>query len=120
MLVGRLTKETPDLRRATVDFTPWIDTGETITAFSAPVVTNLTMLAWLTAGILPVPDVTPLLLSSAFLLPSATMVQMFLAAGTPGMSYQVAFVAIGTSQRQQTIELVVTIRGPGDAVVVLQ
>jgi hypothetical protein len=119
MLVGRLTKETTDLRRATVDFTPWIDTGETISSYTAPVITNLTAAARLTAGLPTVPDTTPLTVANAYLIENATMVQLFLAAGTPGMSYQVQFVATGSSTRQQTIELCVTIRGPADVIVVL-
>ena len=114
MLVGRLAKETTDLRRVTVDFSPWIDTGEAIVSFTAITVANLSVALAMQAGTLVPADPTPLVVESSFLVAPA-QVQMFLAAGTPGTLYQLQFIGVGSSSRQQTIELIVTVTEAANA-----
>ena len=119
MLVGRQTKEPTDVRRATVDFSRWLDTGETITGFTAPVITNLLYLSGVPfqAVQTPPPDMNPLVVSSSFITGNGTQVQLFTEDGTPGYAYQVQFIATGSSTRQITIELNVTCVSAPNAVV---
>jgi hypothetical protein len=119
MLVGRQTKEPLDIRRATVDFSRWLDSGETITGFTTPVVTNILYLSGIPydAVATPPPDPNPLVVDSSFVIGSGTQVQLFMSQGSPGYAYQIQFVATGTSTRQQAIELQMTVVGPPNAVV---
>ncbi len=122
MLVGRLTKDSAELRRVTVDYftNGWLDTGETISAVSTPVV-----VVEITAGIVldrgyevispapPLVDVTPLVVQSIYIVSQGQFVQLMLGLGTPGITYKVTFLATGaTSGRIKQVDLLVTIREP--------
>jgi hypothetical protein len=120
MLVGRLQKETTDIRRATVDFgKAWLDSGETLQSFTDPLVEL--MGAWvpgpypswpdnvIPATVLP-PDPTPLVMDFIIMIPGGKLVQMFVSSGTPGNFYRISFTASGTSGRAQTVELVMSVK----------
>ncbi len=123
MLVGRLNKEPTDTSRFTVDFTPWVDTGETITAFTTPVITDVTNSFPAPFSLYPAPpvyppfvDPSPLLVSSSYLL-TGLQVQMLVIDGSIGRVYQVQFVATGSSGRLKTIEVLVNVVGPNSATI---
>lgn len=115
MIVGRIVKETTDENRVTVDFTPWLDVGETIAAITNPKIIQGAF-GWntnrppCTQPLVPY-DPTPITLASLGTINFATMVQMFIIAGTPGMAYTVQFVAWGSSNRKLTIEVGVQLTG---------
>lgn len=115
MMTGRLTKDSAEVRRVTVDFSLWCDTSEVISAVSTPaIVIEPFAVRNLPAGV-PIftpPDTTPLTLYSAVLI-SAQQVQLMLQAGTPGLTYKLTFLATGsTSLRQHQCDLLITVRGP--------
>jgi hypothetical protein len=119
MLVERLNKQPEAVTRATVDFSQWVDSGETITAVTFPVVSLLPSgwsgpFPWsppYDPGTPPV-DSNPLLVQTSVLLSGNLQVQMFLINGTVGLAYQVQFVATGTSGRQIPIEIDVQVMAP--------
>lgn len=123
MIVGRIVKETTDENRVTVDFTPWLDIGETIGAITNPKIIQGAF-GWnsnkppLTASEVPY-DPTPASIASLETVNSATQVQLFIISGTPGMAYTAQFVVWGGSGRKLTIEVGVQITGtppvPGQA-----
>ena len=113
--VGRITKENSDISRTTVDFSGWLDTGETITS-----VTNATItygnVGWSTTQPPSNPAATPydpttLTFVSTTVVNASTAVQVFLQAGTPGSAYTVSFVVWGTSGRHKTVEIGVQLSG---------
>ena len=103
MLVGTSSKETTDLSRVVVDFLDWLDPGEAVAAFTTPIVSLIG------AGI----DTTPMTVSSSVLADAATKLIFLLAAGTPGLVYQVSFVATGSiSGRKLTTEFRMKVQLP--------
>lgn len=106
MIVGKLIKETTDIRRAVVDFIKFLDAGETITAISTP--TIIVDYSPFSGGKAPV-DVTPLTIVSAGLTASATGVTLFIGDGTPTLTYVISFVATCGSGRAQTVEITMVI-----------
>lgn len=117
MLTGRLTKDSADVRRATVDFITnnWLDTGETIASITTPVVVveQNAVVCFPPGQPFPAPvDSTPLIVVSSAIVSSSQKVKLMLGVGTPGLTYKVTFVATGTSARQKHIDLLVTVREP--------
>lgn len=117
MLVGRLTKDSADLRRATVDFITnnWLDSGETITSITTPaiVVEQNAVVNFPPGQAFPAPvDSTPLTLASSAIVSSSQKVKLMLSVGTPGLTYKVTFVATGTSGRHKQVDLLVSVREP--------
>jgi hypothetical protein len=106
MIVGRISKESSDVRRATVDLTDWLDSGEQLTGYTSPTILALGLVA----------DTTPLAVLAS-MLPSNMAIQLFISAGTSGNNYRVQFTATGQSGRIQTVELLVKVQdvGAGDA-----
>jgi hypothetical protein len=120
MLVGRLTKDSADVRRAVVDFITlnWLDLNETIASINTPVIVveQQQVLNFPQPPVFPLPapvDTTPLTLVSSIILSGNQKVQLLLGVGTPGLTYKVTFVATGSSSgRQKQIDILVTIRQP--------
>lgn len=116
MLTGRLTKDSADLSRVTIDFTPWLDTSETVTSITTPVVALEQNALWQTGAWtnqppLPPLDTTPLVVNNAFIVSGGLMVQLILAIGTPGLTYKVTFAGSGSSSlRTKQIDILVTLR----------
>lgn len=120
MLVGRMTKDSADFRRATIDFITngWLDDNETITSITTPVIVVEQNATWVNGAYVTTPppppvDTTPLVLTSSFIVSGNQLVQLLLSVGTPGLTYKVTFVATGSSSnRQKQIDLLVTVREP--------
>lgn len=120
MLTGRLTKDSADFRRATIDFITngWLDANETIASFTTPVIVVEQNAVYQNGAYVVTPppppvDTTPLVLTSAFLVTGNQKIQLLLSVGTPGLTYKVTFVATGSSSsRQKQIDLLVTVREP--------
>lgn len=120
MLTGRITKDSADVRRVTVDFITngWLDTNEQISTITTPVIVVEQNAVWQVGAYIATPppspvDTTPMTLVSAFIVSGNQKVQLMLTAGTPGLTYKVTFVATtATSLRQKQIDLIVTIREP--------
>lgn len=116
MLVGRLTKDSADLRRVTVDFTDWLDVNETISAVTAPVIVVemnavFQIGAWSATPLPPPVDSTPMIVVSTTVVDNGLMVQIMLDIGTPGLTYKVTFLATGSSSaREKQIDFFVTVR----------
>ena len=120
MLVGRITKDSADVRRVTVDFIAnnWLDTNEQLASITTPTIVVEQNASWqlgqyVTTPPPPPADTTPLTLVNSFLVTGNQLVQLMLSSGTPGLTYKVTFVATAaTSQRQKQIDLLVTVREP--------
>lgn len=120
MLTGRITKDSADVRRVTIDFVTngWLDQSETLSGFTTPVIVVEQNAVWQNGAYVVTPppppvDSTPLTLVSSFLLTGNQMVQLLLGVGTPGLTYKVTFVATGgTSNRRKQIDILVTVREP--------
>lgn len=117
MLVGRLTKETTDIRRVIVDFTPWLDLGETITGLTASQIIygnngwSSTQPPWQLAETPYDPTPLAFALASPTVVNTNTAVQFFTQAGTPGAVYTVQVVVAGSSGRIATMEVMVQLSG---------
>lgn len=117
MIVGRLTKDQADVRRVTVDFTQWLDAGETVVSATVPVIDVRQQASWSDGPYIANPppvvsDTTPLTLLSEAVVNGNTGVQLFLQAGTPSLTYVVSFIATGGSGRQKEIDILVYVRVP--------
>jgi hypothetical protein len=117
MNIATIQKQPLQVRRITVDFTKWLDPNETLSAVTTPAVTNEGEPQWQIfpyppTGLTPPVDTNPLTVTSSLIINAGTQVQLFLQNGTPGISYQVQFVATGMSTRHQPIEIVVQVQGP--------
>lgn len=120
MLIGRGYKTPSEVYRYTVDFEDlgWLDTGETLTAITTPVVTlnpnaypgPFPNTPFIDPDALLPPDPTPLTVLSAAIITSDTQVQLFLQAGTDGNGYSVSYDATGTSGRVKTIRFDMSVR----------
>lgn len=110
-IVGRDTKETSDVSRIRVDFSAWLDAGETIVSIQSLIVAA-GVPDWVEEPDTPVlVDPTPLTVRSSALINTSTAVELFLLAGTPGNTYTVTMVVWGTSARQKTASVVIHILG---------
>lgn len=118
MLTGRLTKDSADHTRVTVDFTNWLDQNEVITSVSTPTVVTEQAAVWQYGPYTPQPpppiaDTTPVLVANSFIVAAGLMVQLILTSGTPGITDKITFVATGSSSfRQKQIDLIVNCRMP--------
>jgi hypothetical protein len=118
MMTGRLTKDSAEVRRVTIDFSQWLDSNEALSAITGPVVAIEQMQVWQQGQWVTIPpggivDATPLSVASAVILGSGTQARLMLTSGTPGITYKVTFVATaGTSGRQKQVDLIVTVRTP--------
>ena len=118
MIVGRLVKDSAELRRVTIDFSLWLDATEQVSATTTPaiIVEQLATWqqgAWVSTPPPPVTDTTPLSLASSVIAAGGSQVMLMLGAGTPGLTYKVTFVATGgISGRQAQVDFTVTVRMP--------
>jgi ABC-type long-subunit fatty acid transport system fused permease/ATPase subunit len=118
MLTGRVTKDSADVRRFTVDFSQWLDAGETISALTTPVIVIELTASWTNGTYIstpPIPptDTTPLVIISSAILITGLQVQVLCGVGTPGLTYKITFVVTGASSgRQKQIDVLVTVRQP--------
>ena len=117
MMTGRITKDSAELRRVTIDFSKWLDTNETVSAVSSPGVVVQNATVWSQGGELvqaapvQIVDATPLQVSSIAVMPGGTEVRLMLSAGTPGLVYAVTFLATGSaSARVCQIDVLVGVR----------
>lgn len=112
MLVGKTSKETNDRTRVVVDFIDWLDPGEAFELDNAPAVA-VDSGAWSSAAppVDPPDDTTPLTVFSSTMADSDTKVIFLLDAGTPGLTYLVSFLAVGSiSGRFLTTEFRVAVQ----------
>ena len=118
MFVGAIVKEISDHSRVTVDYSKWLDPGESIQA----VISNTIALGTSGWGLQPYssqnppppppPDPTPLVFQSVELVNNATAVLMMLDDGTQGNAYTVTLVVHASpSLRELTVEVAVNILG---------
>lgn len=116
MLVGTVLKERTDHSRVTVDFSKWLDAGETIKQIVSQSIV-LGMSGWSNTAYPdpwypPPDDPTPLVFELVSLINGATAIQVLLDDGTPGNSYTVTFVVHGlVSNREVTAEVGVQVAG---------
>ncbi len=123
MIVGRINKDSAEIRRITVDFAAdqagsWLDPGEVIGSFSTPVIVVQQLAVWncgvpmLGVAALPA-DTTPLQLINSAISTDGTQVGFLIGSGTPGLTYKFTFVAAGSlSGRTKQIDIIVTVREP--------
>lgn len=118
MMTGRITKDSSELRRVTVDFTQWVDDLEVIASITTAVIVveqNATWQngAWTNTPPPPVTDTTPLTLVSSTITDAGLQVRLMLGVGTPGLTYKVTFDATGSvSGRVKQVDMLVTVREP--------
>ena len=118
MIVGRINKDNADVSRATIDFSQWLDVGEAVSALASPVVVVEQNASWQQGAYIatpppPVVDSTPLTVLSTTSVNSNLQLQIMLQAGTPGLTYKVTFIGVGSvSGRNKQIDLIVNIREP--------
>ncbi len=121
MIAGRLTKDSAEVRRVTLDFFTdgWLDTAETIATVSVPLVVLEPSAGWVigNAVVSPAPlppDVTPLVVSAGpFIVQQGQLVQLFVAVGTPGLTYKVTLLVTGSSSgRTKQVDILVFVRLP--------
>jgi hypothetical protein len=122
VLVGRLIKESSDNSRFTIDATQWLDVGETIVSYTAPVITQVVTTfpgpfpyaprpPYPPEGAAPA-DTTPLVVTGQYNL--GTTLEFFVGVGTPLLSYQFQLTLTGTSSRIKTVEVFINIiEAPG-------
>lgn len=125
MLLGSISKDSADVSRAVVDFSQWLDQGETLSAVSAlsiAVLTNAIWEPWQSPTLPPqpppvVPDTDTLTSAAApSILAGATQVSFEVANGTPGLSYICTYTASGSaSGRIKEIDVQVNVRLPAAA-----
>jgi hypothetical protein len=122
MIVGRRNKETADIIRHTIDFTDWLDSGETIdTVIDNDIAVGTT--GWSSSPFpQPAPyDPSPMAIRSTTVVGSSKQVQVFLTSGTPGNVYTMTLKVLGTSGREKVVELEIQVTGiPPTAPVVAQ
>lgn len=122
MIVGRRNKETADIIRHTIDFTDWLDSGETIDT----VIDNSISVGTSGWSSSPFPqlspyDPSPMAIRSTTVVGSNKEVQVFLTSGTPGNVYTMQLKVLGTSGREKVVELEIQVLGvPPTAPVVAQ
>ncbi len=112
MLIGRISKETTDVNRVTLEFSKWLDTGGSIETIQSSLISRDDS-GWADVPPpWPLPDdITPLRFQTIGLIDGATEVQMYLESGTPGNAYTVKIIIWDTANRQLTVELGVEITG---------
>lgn len=118
-VLGRSRKAVADTLRVVIDFSRWLDTGETIgslSRFSLKVDTdNEVATAWqvdypfeTTTDSAAIADTVPLILTGATI--TGAKANILLGAGTPKLTYIVSFVATGaTSGRVREVDFFVTV-----------
>ncbi len=113
MNVGKVMKDTGDVRRITVEFLKWLDDGEQISAVSTPTIALDTGRTVGGNGVLPSAedDTSTLVLDSHEIMAGAQRVQLMVSDGTPGFVYKIKFFATGsTSGRVKQTDLFVLVR----------
>jgi hypothetical protein len=121
MLIGRISKETNDIRELAVDFSTWLGSDELIGRVSTMPVELATVTppgAWqlfppsctpAAAPGSPPDDTTPLEVVSAATL-GGKQVQILVSQGTPGLSYLLSVIVVSnTSPRQKEIDVLVDV-----------
>jgi hypothetical protein len=120
MYVGRIIKETNEVREVPIDLSRWLDFGEfvgrvnilpvALTTFNSAVLNTSTGTFRLIEDLSvppplvspPPPDITPLAISQVS--SDGMRVRMLLASGTPGLAYTASVLAVSNSSPRQ-IEL---------------
>lgn len=112
MLIGRISKETTDVNRVTLEFSKWLDPGGSIETIQSSLISRDDS-GWADVPPpWPLPDdITPLRFQTIGLIDGNTEVQMYLESGTPGNAYTVKIIIWDTANRQLTVELGVEISG---------
>jgi hypothetical protein len=99
MILGGIHKETTDVGRAQLDFTPFLDAGEVVSSVDIPTVVSAL------AG-----DASPVVAGTPTLISSDTGVQVMVSAGTAGTNYLVTMlVHFSTSGRVYTARFRVSV-----------
>lgn len=122
---GAIDKENMDVVQVFYDLSCYLESGGAIATVNFPSVTaiqpNGLNKNWKqdyppdTTGttVVPIPDTYPLTIVSLSITTNGTVVNMHLAAGTPGLSYIVSLVVVDTTPyRQKQIDLLVNIDQP--------
>jgi hypothetical protein len=124
MYVGRVIKETNDIREVTIDLTWWLDSGELIGILNIlPITLTALNSVSLNTGTWqliedvseppvvlspPPPDTTPLTIVQANIVSGGTKVSVLLASGTPGLAYTASvMVASNLTMRQKELDILV-------------
>lgn len=98
MAIAKYVKAATDRKRYQIDYTDWLDTGESVTSVDFTIPVNTT---------------TPLVVDDVQVLPSGLGVQYYVSGGEDGVTYRVlADLETNTGPQNKLDELFWTVREP--------
>lgn len=99
MAIAKYVKAAGDRKRAQIDYTDWLDTGETVVS-----------VVFTVDGVATSP---PLVIDDIMVLPSGLGVQYYYSGGVDGTTYRVlAVLETNIGPQLRTDEIIITIREP--------
>jgi hypothetical protein len=99
MSIAKYVKAATDRKRYQIDYTDWLDTGESVASVAFTIANNTVA--------------TPLVVDSVLVLPTGLGVQYYVSGGVDGVTYRVlARLTTNTGPQNKLDEVLMTIREP--------
>ncbi len=97
--IGKYVKAQADVKRYQIDYTDWLDTGETVSSVTFNIVSNTLTL--------------PLVVNNIQVLPTGLGVQYYISGGLDGTTYEIdATLTTNTGPQVRVDAVIITIKEP--------